>query len=209
MSLSFFYSLSKDVFAFIRRRRSIPPQTVLERRKRWQVEFGEERYRCWNEKLRDDIILVNINKMSDYIDEKRESKNAYFRLSLMQANTSHCLIYLNKIRIVNKNGKWKESLEDTNDMQEVYLCGELPYEYVEEVYWHGDDFYTFPIVYCHFWGVMGGPFKRLAYYRLAYEDARFPERYIKAFDYKEIKRPTRREKSRYYKNVRKNVGNLD
>lgn len=164
------YNLIKDATALIRgRKRRLSAAEILELRQKWRPQFEEEIWKNDKEKLRKDIIIRDIKRIDTYpnVDEKNKGISPWFRAGLMDTYYKGILVGL----------RWQELTKDadTEDWRSVryhsgetgeinsILIGKIPYEKIEAVDWHGDEYYYFPHVYCHFDSKTKDPYEKLVY----------------------------------------------
>ena len=64
------------------------------------------------------------------------------------------------------DGHWRTTDYATGEQGDlkVALLGSVPYEYIDNVDWEGDEFYQYPHIYC-FFNYKGEPYEHLGFRR--------------------------------------------
>jgi hypothetical protein len=169
--------------------KSFTPAELVQHREQLRKILEEEIYRCRREKLRKDVIIRHVNRVDSYpnVDENAKGISPWFRVGLLDT-------YHKGIKVGLRFGTLTQCAEgyrytnykagEKGDMK-ICLIGEIPYEYIEAVNIDGDEYYSFPHIYCHY-ANKGEPYERLifceeidmghshVYYKevAAYEDVR-------------------------------------
>lgn len=166
-----FYSLVKDVLGWIRRRRHmLSPEERLARREKWKERCREEIWNTEEKELRQDVIIRDVRRQDRYPDsEDSKGISAWFRVGLVGQYHRGILLALGIQTIVVEEsegpyGEWRLTgpTEDTTDAVRAYLIGYVRYDDIEMVDWHGDEYYNFPHIFCHF-SHRGEPYEKLVY----------------------------------------------
>lgn len=151
LSASFVYSLFKDLLAYMRgMHRGLTPVKRIELRQKWKSQFEEKLFETNRKKLRKDIIIRDVKRVDDYPNLNPEEKgiSPWFRVGLVDTYHKGIMVGM----------EWREVVG-----QNCLLVGYIPFENIEAVDWRGDEYYNFPIVYCHFDEKDKQPYERLAY----------------------------------------------
>jgi hypothetical protein len=166
---SLVYTMAKDAIgAVLHKRQKLTPSEVLERRQKWKPLFEAEIWRTHRDKLRQDAIVRDMKRMDHYPDAKdTRGISPWFRVGLV--GTYHRGIYLGlQWDTLTKDGddiQWRRTdyaAGESGDIR-VVLLGSVPYEYVDNVDWKGDEYYSYPHIYCYF-NHKKQPYEHLAYY---------------------------------------------
>jgi hypothetical protein len=165
----FIYSVIKDGWAAWGRRKLSPSQ-VLALRQKWKPLFEEDIWKNHSEKLRDDVIVRDVKRMDSYpeIDPEAKGISPWFRVGLIGTYYKGILIGIRwgELKKTGENGTWRyiDYRNETGDVKAV-LAGKVPFENIEAVDWHGDEYYPYPHIYCHFIAKRKQPYEKVSYYR--------------------------------------------
>lgn len=171
LSASFLYSLVKDAWGWIfskgRENRKTHVEIIALQQK-FKPVFEGEITKNWRDKLRRDIVIRDVRRFDKYpdIDEKAKGISPWFRVGLIQTYHRGILVGLQWERLVAvENGKYRTAgLADGADQGlKVILAGRIPYENIESVDLEGDEYYSYPHVYCHF-SHKKSPYEDIGYY---------------------------------------------
>ena len=168
--ISSVYSILKDIRSFVRRRfNSLSPEEQLSRREKWKERFREEIWKTEEKELRQDVIIRDVRRLNEY-PNTTEGKgiSSWFRVGLVGQYHRGVELGLSIHSLAfeeneNLKGAWRYANRDEDDeIHLVYLIGYVRYDDIEMVDWFGDEYYSFPHIYCHFsW--RGQPYERLAF----------------------------------------------
>ena len=163
------YSMLKDAASAISsRRRKLTASEIVGLRKKWKPLFEEKIRDSHREKLRRDVIVRDMKRVDNYPDA-REGKgiSPWFRVGLVGTYHRGILLALRWETLARDNDgtHWRATSYvrgESGDLK-VVLLGSVPYEYIENVDWEGDEFYPFPHIYCYFCH-RGEPYEHLGFY---------------------------------------------
>jgi hypothetical protein len=162
------YSFLKDVGRFIGRTVSGPPaRERLERRAKWKPVFEELIFTRRRSKTRSDVIIRHVRRMDRY-PESIEGKgiSPWFRVGLVGTYHKGIQVALGIHSLVweESENSWRlgELLGDENVSVDGYLIGYIPYDVIDHVDLTGDEYYSYPHIYCNF-SFKGQPYERLAF----------------------------------------------
>ena len=164
----FVYSVLKDGWTAWRRRR-ISSSQVLALRQKWKPLFEQEIWRNYSEELRPDVIVRDIKRMDNYpeLDPGAKGISPWFRVGLLDIYHKGILIGIRwgELKKTGESDAWRyiDYRSETGDIKAV-LAGRIPFENIEAVDWHGDEYYAFPHIYCHFNAKKKQPYEKLSYY---------------------------------------------
>ncbi len=155
LSASFLYTLGKDAWTRIFRKSRKSPEEILALQQKFKPIFEDEITKNWRGKLRRDIVIRDVRRFDKYpdIDEKAKGISPWFRVGLLQTYHRGILVGLQWERLIAiEGGKFRTAGAEDHAGQglKVILVGRIPYENIESVDLHGDEYYYFPHVYCHF-----------------------------------------------------------
>lgn len=173
IGLGFVYRFLKDIFGVgFRWWKGTPPEKKIEMRQKWKPRFEEHIRKNHQEGLRYDVIIRDVQRIDDYPDlqDKRRGISPWFRLGLV--GTYHRGIYVafqwTKIVQVGEGNFRHLDYENDDDKTKenalkVIQLGLIPFENIEEVDFEGDEYYSYPHIYCHF-TIKRQPYERIAYF---------------------------------------------
>lgn len=178
---SLVYTLIKDLFGWILRSfRPLSPEQKIAKRQKWKPLFEERIRDRFAKKLRSDVIIRDVKRVDQYPDTKEKEKgiSAWFRLGLVGTYHRGILVafYWNKLVEVGE-GEFRfidtdsDNQKTEDDAIKVLLIGMIPFENIEDVDFEGDEYYSYPHIYCHF-TKKDGPYERVAYFT---ENKLFPD----------------------------------
>jgi hypothetical protein len=151
----FVYALIKDAWLAIEPRwHHLTAAEILAKRDKWRKPFQEEIWRNFSEKLREDVIIHDIDRMRIYpkIDNRKGRVSSWFRSALLDTRNEGIIIWISSGTLTRAEGEdgWRFTRPDEDGEVEVVLAGLVPYEEIEHVDWHGDDCYYFPHIFCRY-----------------------------------------------------------
>jgi hypothetical protein len=139
----FIYSLLKDTWgALRRRRRRLSPAQILSLRQKWKPLFEEEIIKNHTQKLRKDIIIRGVKRLDDYpnVDEKKKGISPWFRVGLMGTYHKGILAGLRWGKLTRQgedDWRFTDYKSEKGDIK-VILIGKIAFESIESVDWEGD-----------------------------------------------------------------------
>ena len=187
----FIYSLVKDLFGYLRRKKRFPPELKIERRDKWKTKFEEEIAKNFRDELRTDIIIRDVARYDQYPDapERKCGISPWFRLALLDTYHDGILVWLRWDMLITtgensfRNADWKT--EESGGIK-VVLAGKIPFYLIESVDFDGDDYYYYPHIFCHF-AIGKMPYESLDYYT-EIERRGFPPYYTHVVSQDDVKR---------------------
>lgn len=165
----FLYSALKDAVGYFRDRRRKPSSSeIVAKRQKWKPVFEEQIRDRQRNGLRLDAIVRDMKRVDNYPDAKEgKGISSWFRVGLV--GTYYRGIYLGlewTTLTRDKDGvHWRQTDYQSGEQGDVRvaLLGSVPYEFIDNVDWDGDEFYQFPHIYC-FFRHNGEPYEHLGYY---------------------------------------------
>jgi hypothetical protein len=150
------------------RRRGLTPQDVVAMRMKWKPEFEQRIQERRRKKLRRDVIVRDVRRLDGYphIEEGEKGISSWIRVALVGTYQAGIQLHLGWHKIVpGFLGGWRLPGPDDQDRPrlKVALIAYVPYEQIEGIDWDGDEYYGFPVLYCHFENRKDGPYERLAF----------------------------------------------
>jgi hypothetical protein len=162
------WTIGAAIWRWIRRnKRKLTPQDNLELRAKWKPQFTEYLANNHVKKLRNDVILRDMRRMDSYPDvTEGRGISAWFRVGLVDTYERGIMVGLCWEELVEeaeglRYANWKANEKGE---QKVLLTGFIPYENIESVDWTGDDYYSYPHIYCYF-DYKGEPYERVMFCR--------------------------------------------
>ncbi len=188
--------LSKSAWRFLRRnKRSLTPSEKIAARQRWKNQFEEYIYKNKRKKLRLDAIMRDVRRVDEYPDGKVRAKgiSPWFRFGMVDTYERGFMAALRGSELVKDatTGRWRHVNALGGERGKYFVCiGFVPYEMVDNVDWHGDQYYDYPHVFCYFDGWKEQPYERIAYC----EEWEFDgiTHYREILDYKDVVKESRR-----------------
>jgi hypothetical protein len=166
----FLYSLAKDAWGKIfSRRRKLSASEVVERRKKWKAEFEPRIWDKHKNKLRQDGIIRDMKRIDNYpdLDDKAKGISPWFRAGLVGTYHRGILVGLSweTLTKASNSERWRKTNYKAGETGEikVLLIGSIPFENVDNVDWDGDEYYSYPHIYC-FFSYRKEPYQYVAYY---------------------------------------------
>lgn len=165
------YGILKDLNHWFRRRfHKLSPEERLARREKWKERFREEIWTKEEKELRQDVIVRDVRRQDHYPDtEDSKGISPWFRVGLVGQYHRGILLALSIHSLVleeseGPSGEWRliGAAEDASGAVRAYLIGYVRYDDIEMVDWHGDEYYNFPHIFCHF-SHGGEPYEKLAF----------------------------------------------
>ena len=152
----FLYSIVKDGIAAVRhRRRRLSPAEVVARRNKWKPLFEAYISENHRKRLREDVIVRDMKRIDSYPEvEEGKGISAWFRVGLVGTYHRGILLGLRWDTLTRtSDGKhWRTTNYSAGEQGDVkvVLVGRVPYEYIDDVDWDGDEYYGYPHIYCSF-----------------------------------------------------------
>jgi len=147
------------------RKRRLTPQEKLELRVKWKPQFETWIAEHYREQLRQDCIIRDMKRM-DHYPQIAEGKgiSSWFRVELIDTYERGIMVGLGLYGLIEEAHGWRRGEYETekDKMKNCTLAGFIPYENIETVDWDGDQYYSYPHIYCYF-TFKGEPYERLAY----------------------------------------------
>jgi hypothetical protein len=169
ITTSLLYTMAKDGIAAIRHgRQRLSASEIIARRQKWKPLFQQEIWKTHTDKLRQDAIVRDMKRIDQYPDaEEGKGISPWFRVGLV--GIYHRGIYLGlrwcTLTKDDDGTHWREtnySAGEQGDIR-VALLGSVPYEYIDNVDWDGDEYYPYPHIYCYF-NFRKEPYEHLGFY---------------------------------------------
>lgn len=165
----FAYSFAKDVYSWLRgQRRHLTAAEVLELRNKWKPLFEKEILKTNRNDLRQDVIIRDAKRFDNYpdVDDRSKGISPWFRVGLVGTYHKGILAGLAYVGLIQHGrDEWRcvdYRANETSDIT-VLLTGRIPFEAIQAVDWHGDEYYHYPHIYCHFDAKKKEPYEQLVF----------------------------------------------
>ena len=151
IGLGFVYKVLKDIGAWASKRLKKPtPEEVLKKRFEKKREFEKNLPHLINS----DIIIRDISRMDSYpdIDEKGKGISPWFKLEFKALYHKGVELFMRveSVRFDHANDVWVACNYDDDEAVNALVVGRIAYETIVQVDWAGDEYYSFPHLYCQF-----------------------------------------------------------
>ncbi len=153
----FLYTLTKDLWGqIVPRRRNLSASQIVELRKKWKGEFEPRIWQDHQKKLRKDVIIRDMRRVDKYpdIDDKSKGISPWFRVYLVGTYHRGIFVAMSVGRLTQHSdgSRWRYTIYESGETGDInaLLIGSIPYEYIDNVDWDGDEYYHYPHIYCFF-----------------------------------------------------------
>lgn len=130
------------------------PGDLIRHRQKFRKLFDEEIHKCRTKRLKQDVIIRHVNRMDSYPDTKEKGKgiSSWFRARLLDTYNNGIMVALRFYKLsMSPNGyRYSNHSKGEEGDIEVFLVGKIPFEFIEEVNFDGDDYYNKPHIFCHY-----------------------------------------------------------
>lgn len=164
-----FNTIKSGVEYALRRRRTLTADEKLQRREKLKPIFESELYRCRKEQLRQDVIIHDVKRLDEYPESKgTKGISPWFKAYFvdMYHGGIQVALGLHEMTFDDYYGGWRyiESIDADPTYETLFLIGRIPYEQISYVEIDGDEYYSYPHIFCHF-DIRGAPYKDLSFCR--------------------------------------------
>ena len=147
-------------------KRRLSPQKTLTLRAKWRPLFTEWLQLHNYKKLRTDVIIRDIKWMDSY-PKTTETKgsSAWFRSGVIDTYEKGIMLGLGTYELVYDEQKdvYYYPPNGKRGNTRLTFTGFVPFKNIESVDWDGDQYYSYPHIYCHFDGKDKQPYERLSF----------------------------------------------
>jgi len=155
-----------EVHLIKREGKILTPSELVKHREEFRKKFQEEIYKCKAKKFRKDVIIRHVNRMDSYPDivEKDKGISAWFRAGLVDTYHKGIMVCLRFGTLSEGPDGWRFTNYKDGEKGDIRVCmiGKIPYEFIEGVNFEGDEYYSFPHIYCHF-ANKGEPYEEIVF----------------------------------------------
>lgn len=166
--LSLIYGILKDLLKFVQsKQKGLSPEEIVKRRQKWKDEIKEKLQLIDDKVGYGEVIIHDVKRKDMYpeVEEKKKVISSWFRVGLL--GTYHRGIQvglgIEGLKYEKKNKAWR--FADYKNKEEgdlnAYIVGLIPFEYIANIDWNGDEYYSCPHIYCHFLSKKKEPYEEL------------------------------------------------
>lgn len=168
--LSLAYNAIKDTIKFISRSKSKKsPEKIIAHRKKWKEYFEQHLRWIDNSSQYGEAIIRDVKRVDTYpdIDEKSRGISPWFRVGLIGIYHRGIEVGLRyeSLKFDESYDQWRFTNYKEKERKDIsaLLIGRIPFDWVVEVDWEGDEYYGVPHIYCHFFNKKKEPYEELAF----------------------------------------------
>ena len=136
----------------------------LKHRERLRQLLQDEIYNCRSKKLRQDVIVRDVDRADSYPDTSDTGKgiSPWFRVGLIDTYDKGVLLGLGYGGLKECDGGYRfvDFVNEEKSDRTALLVANVRYDSIAEVNLDGDEYYNFPHIYCHF-DFNGQPYERM------------------------------------------------
>lgn len=197
------YNVLKDLTAWLRKRFSKPDpaETVRERASR-KREFEENLRWIDDMDAYGEAIVRDISRVDSYpdIEQERKGISPWFRVGLigLYHRGVEVGLRIEGLKYEPEHEAWRYSNYKGNEESDLsaFLIGRIPFEWIVDVDWEGDEYYGIPHIYCRFRSRRKEPYEEL----LFCEKRKTPYRpiYSKVASYDEVQKLSKKMRTGHY-----------
>jgi hypothetical protein len=162
------YNVIKDVVGFVYRKiAGHSAAQRLERRAKWKPVFEELILDRRRNNTRSDVIIRDVRRMDRYPDTaKGKGISPWFRVGLVGTYHRGIQVALGLHSLVWEDSErsWRLGalLNENSETENGYLIGFIPYDAIDHADLTGDEYYSYPHIYCNF-AFKGQPYERVSF----------------------------------------------
>jgi len=112
------------------------------------------------------IIIRDISRMDSYpnVNEKDKGISSWFKLEYkcISHKSIDFFISIDSIKYDKFKKGWV-TCEYSYDAVNAFVIGKIPFEYIVEIDWEGDEYYNYPHLYCNFDSKNKSPYYEVVY----------------------------------------------
>jgi len=128
-------------------------------------QFKDEIYKNTTKELRKDVVVRHVNRMDSYPEvEETKGISPWFRAALLDTYHKGILVGLRFGSLMESPDGYRFRNHKAGEDGDIRVClvGKIPFEFIEGVNWDGDEYYSFPHIFCHF-ANKGEPYQELVF----------------------------------------------
>ena len=147
-------------------KRRLSPQKTLTLRAKWRPLFTEWLQLHNYKKLRTDVIIRDIKRMDSYSKtSETKGSSAWFRSGVIDTYEKGIMLGLGTYELVYDEQKdvYYYPPNGKRGNTRLTFTGFVPFKNIESVDWDGDQYYSYPHIYCYFDGKDKLPYERLSF----------------------------------------------
>ena len=168
--LSIGYSALKDLLKFVQsKQKGLNPEETVKHRQRWKDEI-EEKFQWIDDKVGYGQIIIRDVKRNDLypeIEDKKKGISPWFRVGHLGTYHRGIKVGLGIEELIyeEKYKAWR--FADYKNKEEgnlnAYIVGLIPFEYIANIDWSGDEYYSCPHIYCNFLSRKKEPYEEIVF----------------------------------------------
>ena len=175
--LSIGYSALKDFLKYMKNKKGLNPEEIVKRRQRWKDEI-KEKFQWIDDKVGYGQIIIRDVKRNDMypkVEERKKGISSWFRVGYLGTYYRGIEVGLgiNELIYEEKYKAWRfaeyKNKEEGGDLN-AYIVGLIPFEYIANIDWNGDEYYSCPHIYCHFLSKKGEPYEEIIFCEKRWSD---------------------------------------
>lgn len=153
----------------IRRTKKPDPVIVLKRREELQKEFQSNLPPKNQYGVHCEALIRDIKRMDSYPDSDTTEKgiSPWFKVEVKGLYYRGIEVFISGPQYIKrlKGGRWEFTDDrDTEKKVLAYPVGRIPFDLIEYVNWIGDEYYSFPHIYCRFKALKGQPYESIPFF---------------------------------------------
>jgi hypothetical protein len=142
------------------------PAERVKHRESFRIIFERELSEIRTKELRSDVIIRDVDRVDGYPNASDEETgiSSWFRIGLLETYTRGVKVLLRIVNLTQTNEGLRYTRHQAGEKGDIkaFLIGEIPFDSIVAVNWEGDEYYSFPHIYCHF-DYAGEPYERLVF----------------------------------------------
>jgi len=187
--LSLVYGILKDLLKFVQNiQKGLNQENTVKQRQKWKDEI-EEKFQ-WIDNIvgYGEVIIRDVkrNDMYPEVEEKKKGISSWFRIEYLGIYHRGIKVGLHFEELIyeEKYKAWR--FADYKNKEEgdlnAYIVGLIPFEYIANIDWNGDEYYSCPHIYCHFLSKKKEPYEELIFCEKRWLDKSVYYREIAKYD---------------------------
>ena len=145
------------------------PLSVIKRRAKLNSEF---RYNISDKNEHGSlnrVIIRDLRRMDEYPDfeTKKKGTSPYFTVELKDIYHRGIEVFVSKPKYIKQNddSKWEFTKDGYKGKKILaWPIARIPFDLIDYVNWDGDEYHNYPIVFCRFDGIEGGPYEEIPFF---------------------------------------------
>lgn len=157
----------RDEVHFIKREGiKLTPSELVKHNEKYRKIFSEHISDYRSKNYRKDVIIRHVNRSDEYPNtaDKGKGISSWFRAGLVDTYHNGILVALQFYELIEtpEGYRFRDYKKEEKGDIGVYLIGKIPYEFIEEVNFDGDEYYNYTHIFCHYKN-KGQPYEELVF----------------------------------------------